>query len=386
MTFSSGLIYLYKEKLAPRGGQNAFGYYINEAISSHGEERLSFLTQNQNADTDKATIRWAKTFFRMFICPQKKVGKFDAYDFVHFHTTKELYLERRNLKKYHGKVLLTSHSPMPFSMEMFEQLKQNAPHLATKWVLHLFQKADRFAFERSDYILFPCEDAMEPYIHHWPEFSEIMCRRELCLRFVTTGISERKASVSRSEICANMKIDPSAFIVSYVGRHNTVKGYDLLKTLGDEYLNQYEDCHFIIAGKEQPEHGLQHPRWHEIGYTLDPYSYIASSDVFFLPNRETYFDIVAIEVLSLGKIIIASRTGGNKYYEKAGLKGVMLYDTLEEAAALLDKVRHMTASEKHVLEQENHEFYLSRLTSDKMFESYMEVLEEICNCEWRQVP
>ncbi|MDD3228843.1 MAG: glycosyltransferase family 4 protein [Oscillospiraceae bacterium] len=378
MAFCRGLIYLNEEKLTPRGGQNAFGYYINEELLRHGEDRVLFLTQKATTGTESDLIRWLKTFYSMFICPPKKAGKFGAYDFVHFHTTKELYMERRNLKGYHGKVLLTSHSPMPFSMEMFERLKQKSPRLASKPVLRLFQKADRFSFERADYVLFPCEDAMEPYVHHWPKFAEIIQNKASCLRFVTTGISDRKAVLSHAEICANMKIDPNTFIVSYVGRHNAVKGYDLLKKIGAQYLEMHQDCHFIVAGKEQPERGLLHPQWHEIGYTLDPYSYVAASDVFLLPNRETYFDIVAIEVLSLGKIIIASRTGGNKYYEKAGLKGVMLYDTLDEAAVLLDRVSHMTVSEKHALEQENYQFYQNRLTSEKMYESYMEMLEEVC--------
>lgn len=68
--------------------------------------------------------------------------------------------------------------------------------------------------------------------------------------------------------------------------------------------------------------GLKDSRWKEVGWTNDSQSIIAASDVFVLPNRETYFDIIMLEVLSCGKIVIASRTGGNKYFEKIGAKGV----------------------------------------------------------------
>ncbi len=50
--------------------------------------------------------------------------------------------------------------------------------------------------------------------------------------------------------------------------------------------------------------------------------------------KETYFDLVMLEVLSLGKIIIASYTGGNKYFKSSFAKGVFTYSKLEEAAQL----------------------------------------------------
>ena len=41
---------------------------------------------------------------------------------------------------------------------------------------------DKYAFEHADYILFPCEDADEPYMHLWPEYDTIKHNRKL---FVT---------------------------------------------------------------------------------------------------------------------------------------------------------------------------------------------------------
>lgn len=130
----------------------------------------------------------------------------------------------------------------------------------------------------------------------------------------------------------------------------------------------------IIAGASAY---LENPSWIEIGFTKDPYSLISAGDVFVLPNNETYFDLVMIEVLSLGKIVIASRTGGNKYYEKAGAKGVFLYDTLAEAEELVDKVKAMSKEERKKLEKENRCFYEKYLTSTVFYENYKKMVNEV---------
>ena len=133
----------------------------------------------------------------------------------------------------------------------------------------------------------------------------------------------------------------------------------------------------MIAGKEAPLTRLHHDSWTEVGFTKDPYSLIAAGDVFILPNNETYFDLVFIEVLSLGKIIIASRTGGNRYYEKAGVKGVFLYDTLDEAEHLIEKIKKMPIEDRIDLERANKEFYKQNLTSRIFYENYKKTIDSL---------
>ena len=84
-----------------------------------------------------------------------------------------------------------------------------------------------------------------------------------------------------------------------------------------------------------------------------------------------------IEVLALGKIVIASRTGGNKYFEKAGVDGVLLYDTIEEACNLLDKIKNMPAEERAALGKKNREYFENHLTSEKYVHNYISLLNEI---------
>ena len=192
-----------------------------------------------------------------------------------------------------------------------------------------------------------------------------------------TGIPEAKPKRGREEVREGLGVPNEAFLISYVGRHNRVKGFDLLKDIASSLFEKEDNAWVVSAGNEAPIKRLEHKHWLEIGWTTEAHSYIAASDVFVLPNRETYFDIVMLEILSLGKIVVASRTGGNKYFEEAGCKGVFLYDTVEEAVTLLQKICHMSESERQSLGDANKVFYRDHLTVSSMYDSYINLLNEI---------
>ena len=132
-------------------------------------------------------------------------------------------------------------------------------------------------------------------------------------RYMPTGIVGCKAKVNREDFRKKYGIPDNAFVISYAGRHNEIKGYADLKKLGEKLLAD-KNVYFLIAGKEEPMTGLKNDHWIEVGWTNDPHSLIAASDVFVLPNHETYFDLILLEVLSLGVPVVMSRTGGNKYF------------------------------------------------------------------------
>lgn len=201
------------------------------------------------------------------------------------------------------------------------------------------------------------------------------CCESMIVPFQAANIEVEYYDVFWNEgFCANYGIEDNDFVIVYVGRHNEIKGYGDLKQLGMRILNGKNNTKFLIAGKEGPLTCLENTSWIEIGYTKDPYSVISAGDVFLLPNKETYFDLVFIEVLSLGKIIVASRTGGNRYYEKVGLKGVFLYDTLDEAEKILEMIKNMPNEEKCKLEKANRNFYEKNLTGNIFYENYKKMM------------
>jgi glycosyltransferase involved in cell wall biosynthesis len=393
------LIFATKEGLAPKGGPSAVCYYYSQELDKRGTQDFSFIPstekkQNQNLhDLEKRYLsklpEWlvglyndlkAIVKYNKMLGGKYPISEFDyaGYDIVHFHDVRQLYTRRYELENYKGIVVLQSHTPQPTGHELFNSIPAKIrffiPNLRNR-----LKEMDRYAFERADYIIFPCPDAEEPYYNDWPEYKEIHDRKIRRYKYVLTGIPASTPKRSRNEVFNELSIPKENFVISYVGRHNEVKGYDNLKQIGSKFLNANNNTWVVCAGKEESLKRLDHDHWIEIGWTTDAHSYISASDVFVLPNKETYFDIVMLEVLSLGKIVVASRTGGNKYFEKAGCEGVLLYDTIDEAVNLLGKVKNMTIEEREKLGKKNYEFYLKHNTVSSMYDSYVETLHEIYN-------
>ncbi len=265
--------------------------------------------------------------------------------FLHFHSVVDIsfYSSIRTGNKI--QTVLTSHSPEAFHIEQSYGIRiylqrrvvfKTARSLLLSRHAEYWKRIDHQAFLTADYLMFPCEEAMEPYFETWPDFKEIVQNKRIF--FVPSGVCALEHNLSREQIREKYGIPRNAFVVSYVGRHNHVKGYDLLCKAAEVVWRQNPSVYFLIAGNEYPIRGLRDKRWVEVGWTNMPGNIVNASDVFVLPNRRTFFDLVLLEVMSIGKPIIASFTGGNKFVSRQ-TKGVITFERenhIELAKKILD--------------------------------------------------
>lgn len=388
----SVLIFLPESDLSPAGGPLGVGYYIQqEVIKRNLSEQIVFLpggsqisypkafmksVVNRLPDSLKKHIRSMRRLLNLRnLLTSSSSPEFEKYDAVHFHSTLDLWLSRETLKSYKGVVILTSHSPVPAFEEFEDYCTTSYERYWFKANKERFIEIDKYAFSRSDLVIFPTEGAMDAYYNHWPEFENLI--RDKQVSFLTTGITPRFAQLSKAQVLKKLNLTRNDFLISFAGRHNFVKGYDLLKDLAGELFKIDDQIKIVVAGNETPLKRLDHPSWIEVGFTKDPYSYIAASDILIVPNRETYFDLVVLEGLSLGKIVLTSNTGGNRYFRKNKVSGVFLYDTLNQAAQIIRKIKSMPINERASLGKENFHFYEKYLTSQTFFDSYWELLSKI---------
>lgn len=392
------LIFMKESDLRPAGGPAGFCYNILQEIKRQKIDDIEFLP----SDTEKRVkqiglyrkitkwipgwlnaaqiaVRRKMEYQRMIEAPTVHPIDFSSYDVIHFHSTISLYKHRKDLEKYRGKVILTTHSPVPQHQEIFAELPTELEKRIYKRFYSTLDQIDEYAFNRADYVIFPCEDAEESYIKNWSKYRDIhnKLKVEGKLVYIPTGIEPKKVIRDRKTVCDDYVVSQDAFIVSYAGRHNKVKGYDLLQKIAQKSWENGENYQFLVCGKESPIYGLNHEHWKEIGWTNDSQSLIAASDVFVLPNRETYFDIIMLEVLSSGKIVVASRTGGNKYFERIGAKGIFLYDTIDEAVVTLKKLATMSVEDRKKLEECNLALFNESFTTDKYVAEYRQFLHTI---------
>ena len=178
----------------------------------------------------------------------------------------------------------------------------------------------------------------------------------------------------RAEIRAGLGISDERFVISFVGRHNRVKGYDRLI----EVFGKLKNVTVICCGKEGLISAPVSKNWIEIGWTDDPFSYVNASDLFILPNRETYFDLALLETLSFGKVSLLSETGGNKLVSGMEDIGIYSFETEDEAADIIRSVMNEDPSERKKKEERQVLLHQEKYSMEKFCEGYREILRKVC--------
>lgn len=367
----------------PRGGPAGYLFNLKKGLDEIGFE-VSFLPSAYDSVQRELLRRIVPNRAREFRLALKYAGSsrraievdpdFLSCKAIHFQSTTDLYFARKFLESYQGMVLLTSHSPRITHAEHLARLNPKDIRLFRERLKGL-ERIDEYAFERADVVIFPCEEAEEPYFHSWPRYEQV--RDERKLSYLATGVIDCVARVPRYDVRKHYGIPENAFVLSFVGRHDEIKGYCDLKELGRSVLGKRDDVWFLLAGREYPERRLDHPRWIEVGWTDDPHSLMAASDLFILPNRETFFDLVLLETLSLGLPVVASATGGNKHFKKFEQSGVFLYDDPSKLAPLVEGI---IDSGKEALEKSgkiNREIFMKDYTCAAFANRYVDLLSNL---------
>ncbi len=380
------LLHWPEDHLAPTGGQSGYLYNLNIGLRDIGATNYRFLPSEGLTIEGSSALRRIvperikdiRRLHNTINLPDISVNPpvdYNDYEAVHFHWTKDCYAVRDALESYGGKVVLTSHTPCVCHQEFISKLNPRDVKRNTG-KLNQISVIDEYSFSRADYVVFPCPEAEEPYFNTWPDYERY--RDESKLRYVPTGIVAATARVGRNQVRKEYGIPSDAFVASYVGRHNEIKGYDILKSQGDAILAD-GDTWILNAGKEGPLYAPRHPRWIEVGWTNDPHSVIAAADVFILPNRETFFDLIMLEVLSLGQVVIASRTGGNRFFEKFDSSAILFYDDPEEIPRLVEKIRNEDDGAREVRRSAARALFDQEFSCDVFARRYDKLMDEICD-------
>lgn len=385
------LIYMKEDDLKPTGGPRGYLYNLKCGLEKINEN-VDFLEGksiknkfHKNYEKLPQFVKqyyreiFRKNYYKKLLGEKSKISLIDLnrYSYIHFHSTISMYNVKDSLESYKGRIILTSHTPKPSHLEIYEDSITEKERKKYGNLYKKLEKIDEYAFNKADYIVFPCEYAEEPYYNRWEKYKEIKEKNKQKYRYLLTGTQKCFAKIPKDEVREKYSIPKDAFLISYVGRHNEVKGYDFLKEIGKEILEKNKNVYIICAGKEEPIKRLDNDRWIEVGWTDDPHSIITSSDLFILPNRETYFDLVLLEVLSLGVPLMISNTGGNKYFKKFNSKGITYFTNIDEAITNLNKLIKYDKGKLKEDGIENQRIYNENFTCEIFARNYINLIKTL---------
>lgn len=275
--------------------------------------------------------------------------KFDAlrshiqggqWDVIHAHDPLSLYFLLDNP----AKKILTIHSKGPAALDMTDS-SQNKEFMKS-WAAEIEEMENR-AVKAADMITFPSRAAMETFSRMKP--GDIF--RDKDVRIVYNGINTEREE-DRSPTGGNYygsddilyDIPASSIRILSVAQHIKPKNLDLLIRAVDVIKNRFMKDVFLLNVGEGPETGALKALVKELslenevrilrplanGVILD---LMKRFDYFVMPSERVIFDMVILEALSSGMIVIASNDGGNREIIIHGENGYLLDDLSPESIA-----------------------------------------------------
>lgn len=317
-------------------------------------------------------IKYFLYFIKKGIKMKRKIkNECNNYSIIHVHSSEDVYYLRKFLK-YKGKIIFTPHRPEKYSSEcitLANKVVKGRHIIIKKIATHIEKKS----YKMANAFIFPSENSRKIYFE-FPGFKKYALDKPV--KYIFTGTIKKNINISKNEYRKRVNISNDDFVISFIGRHNKIKGYDLLKSLEKELSISNIMC--VCAGNNDIANNEPlSDKWKELGYITNVNELMNAVDVIVIPNRNTYFDLIIIEALSLGKIVITSNTGGNIDIARK-TKGLILFEK-ENSRDLFKKIKeikNMNSNEKKILETENIDFYNKYCNPKSFGENYINVIKE----------
>ncbi len=392
------------------GGPAGYLFNVHKYLEEHPNSQITFLTdivkkdypdvefQYQQINVRKRRIPFAQIFFQLekayeycikpfLTIPEDMPRNVDVnqFDFIHIHQADQVSQFAKLYPNYKGKLILTSHCPCPFTIERKDSAASKGSNLykLLTFFNSLLLYPESRAYDKVNYIMFPCKGARESYEKN-PKIKRSFIRNSRKFFYVPSAIMDHQVGNRDIQKLSELGIPDDAFVITYFGRHIPIKGYDILKDVGIKLLEKFPNLYFVCAGEGSVTPPV-HQRWKELGFINNVDDLLPQSSLYVLPNRETYFDLITLQILRAGVPLLMSTTGGNKLFLElpaSEIKGLVFFDIanidhLEHLIAKMINLKQTSLEKYQAMGKLNRELFEKYFTLDKYISNYIKCINNL---------
>lgn len=293
-----------------------------------------------------------------------------SYRYIMCHSCQDLNIliklwENGIIKRPMPQWILMSHSPTFPS----DERKERASYRGNVLNYKLEKAEDLKAFKIADIIVAPSPNAMNAYFS-----DETLFLNDKKTYYIRSGCPAL-TRYNKQRVRNKYNID-TPFVICYIGRHWKVKGYDRLINIAKQILSKRDDVTFLIAGKiNESIPPLAHSRWKEVGWS-ESAEIFSCSDIFIQLSRESYFDLVVPEALSLGVKCILSNVGGNRDFKRL-CQDIDIVSNGDEAIRCINEYLRLPFYDRFIIERRLMNCYNNYFSEEKFAQGYIEFVGKL---------
>jgi glycosyltransferase involved in cell wall biosynthesis len=257
------------------------------------------------------------------------------------------------LKPKNQKIIFQPHSPELFSNEV-KYFSNNEEHV------NFVKKIESILFKQVEIYVFPNIGATEIYQNVLGTNKKLYYLNSAC----------RKCSNPEYK-----KVNEEKINLIFIGRRNEVKGFDIVINAFQQARKNRDDIELYLLGPR--EEIIEMEGIHDIGFSNEAMSWIYSCDYVVNMNRQSYFDLIVMETLSIGTPLIINTSGGHVIFKEIKSKGIIPLSNLTELEYILCSKILRKKNNQQV--EENINLYQQNFSIDKYRQNLDLLCKEIVN-------
>lgn len=304
--------------------------------------------------------------------------KLEDYPIVIAHSILVAYGLKEHLSP-NQKLFIFQHSPTEFISEKLSIFKDE------RLINELYEDLaiiEMSVFQQANGLILPCINAVDSY---FIKSKKLRKQFKELLGLVTvvelpTGVPKPVPNLNYNNQLQGIKSlkEEGKIVIGYFGRYHQHKGFDLFLKLVKKFKNN-NDYIFISAGFGRDFENISQENYINLGM-LDKLKDLPNAidlcHCICIPNRCTFFDLIALEVMALGKTIFTSDTGGNKYLKQFS-KGIIALPLFDLENHMFKAIKKCTINDFTEYGEMNLQAYNENFTIDRFVENHKNIVNRI---------